>query len=194
MATNKNYQNGKIYSVRNQIDYDIYIGSTCQPLSKRMAWHRACHRNAEKRHYKLYAKMNELGVDKFYIELVEEYPCENSEQLAKKEGEYMRSMGTLNMHTPGRSNKEYHTEYKEQLSKQQKEYYATNLEEVKERQKRYRENNRDKLKTHYKEFREQNKDKIRETKSIKFTCECGSECRYDDKARHFRSKKHQDYI
>ena len=29
------YNNGKIYSIRNTIDNDVYVGSTTQPLSKR---------------------------------------------------------------------------------------------------------------------------------------------------------------
>ena len=41
------YGNGKIYKIVNTIDNDIYIGSTCQPLSKRMAWHRS-HSTMEK--------------------------------------------------------------------------------------------------------------------------------------------------
>ena len=36
----KDYSNGKIYCIRNNIDKQIYIGSTCQSLSKRMAYHR----------------------------------------------------------------------------------------------------------------------------------------------------------
>ena len=34
------YKNGKIYSIRNSIDDDVYIGSTTQPLSKRFFWHK----------------------------------------------------------------------------------------------------------------------------------------------------------
>ena len=41
MAQNsKDYKNGKIYCIRNNIDDNIYVGSTTQPLSKRMALHR----------------------------------------------------------------------------------------------------------------------------------------------------------
>ena len=71
----KDYKNGKIYCVRNTVDDDVYVGSTTQPLSKRMA----CHRRGMKGYKKdrmFYSKMNELGVDKFYIELIEECPCE----------------------------------------------------------------------------------------------------------------------
>ena len=68
----RNYQNGKIYCVRNSIDDDIYVGSTTQSLSKRMAKHRTEVRNKAHEQYKLYIKMKELGSDNFYIELLEE--------------------------------------------------------------------------------------------------------------------------
>ena len=37
----RGYSNGKIYCIRNTITDDIYIGSTTQPLCKRMAYHRS---------------------------------------------------------------------------------------------------------------------------------------------------------
>ena len=45
--------------------------------------------------------MRDLGSDTFYIELLEECPVENIEQLRKKEGEYIRQLGTLNMSIAG---------------------------------------------------------------------------------------------
>ena len=41
-----------------------------------------------------------------------------------------------------------------------------------------------------KEYREQNRDKINET----FNCECGGKYTYTHKARHLKTKKHQNYI
>ena len=66
----KDYKNGKIYCIRNNIDDDIYIGSTTQSLSKRLAKHRADSMNKKTMHIKLYVKMHEHGLDKFYIELI----------------------------------------------------------------------------------------------------------------------------
>jgi len=31
----RDYQNGRIYVIRNSIDNGLYIGSTCQPLCKK---------------------------------------------------------------------------------------------------------------------------------------------------------------
>ena len=58
--------------------------------------------------------MRELGVDKFYIEWHSDYPCERGDQLAKREGEVMRELGTLtngyNIRQAGRSAAEYNKE------------------------------------------------------------------------------------
>ena len=74
----KDFKNGRIYCIRNTIDDDIYVGSTCQPISKRMAKHRI-DMKGYKKDRKLYSKMNELGIDNCYIELIEECPCDNLE-------------------------------------------------------------------------------------------------------------------
>ena len=94
---------GKIYKILNNVNDDVYIGSTCQSLSKRMAKHRESVNSVYKKHRPLYAKMRELGVINFYIELIIEYPCENLEQLHAVEGQYIRSQGTLNAAIAGRT-------------------------------------------------------------------------------------------
>ncbi len=100
------YKNARIYQIRNNVDDDVYVGSTCQALSKRMDYHRRDlkHKNGQS---VFHQKMRELGVDCFYIELIEECPCENREQLRKREGHYIREIGTLNMKQAGRDLKQY---------------------------------------------------------------------------------------
>ena len=64
------YQKGKIYEILNNIDDNVYVGSTCDVLlSQRMPRHRSM----SKRNTKslLYIHMNRLGVEHFYIELIE---------------------------------------------------------------------------------------------------------------------------
>ena len=75
------YSKYTIYSIRNNIDNDVYVGSTVRPLHKRLEAHRSCVKNNRLECLNLYSKMKELGMDNFYIELVEECPCENVEQL-----------------------------------------------------------------------------------------------------------------
>jgi len=76
------YQNGKIYCIKNNLDNDVYVGSTTQPLSKRMSDHRKDMKKHPGRI--LYSKMHELGSEQFYIELIEEYPCENLVELHRR--------------------------------------------------------------------------------------------------------------
>ena len=133
--TNK-YQQGKIYCIRNTINDMIYIGSTCQKLSQRMTNHRSDMNKPTHQNMKLYKAMNELGKENFYIQLVEDYPCENIEQLLKRETELMlEHKADLNKNKNGRTVLERYKEYKQ-----------THEEEIKESNKKYREANKETLK------------------------------------------------
>ena len=207
MAENnqKDYKNGRIYCIRNNITDDIYIGSTTQPLSKRMAWHRQDAKHKAKMHYMLYSKFNEIGIDNFYIELLENYPCETLEQLRKREGEFIREMATLNSLMAGRTKKEYREqnkdkrrEYLEQnkdiIKEKNKEYYDTNKEKIKEQLKEYREQNKEKIKEYVKKYHKANRDKILEYKNQKMICACGGKYTVSHKSHHEKSMKHQQFI
>ena len=84
------YTKGRIYTIRNFIDNEIYVGRTAQALHRRFQKHKSNINNDICKERKLYKKMLQLGVDNFYIELIEEFPCENIEQLRKREGELIR--------------------------------------------------------------------------------------------------------
>ena len=79
------YENGKIYAARNDLTNDvyIYIGSTVMELSRRMVQHRS---DAKKRPdiMPLTRKMSEIGIDHFYLELFEDYPCKNKDISTKE--------------------------------------------------------------------------------------------------------------
>ena len=104
------YQNGKVYVIRNHINDKVYVGSTCQELSQRMTDHRKNTRRANVKHIKLYLTMNELGVDNFYIELYKFNPCSCISELHKAEGEAIRILNSVNdgynARVAGRSPKE----------------------------------------------------------------------------------------
>ena len=63
------------------------------------------HEMKRKPDMKVYTKMNELGIDKFYIELIEHYPCKGKEEVCKREGHVIREMETLNSSVAGRTMK-----------------------------------------------------------------------------------------
>ena len=142
----KDYKQGKIYCSRNTITDDVYIGSSCQPLSKRMAEHRQNIDQANTRHYKLYIKMRELGQHAFYIELIEEVKCDNIEQLRKREGELIREMATLNTRVECRTTDEWRQDNKEALKDKITQYREQHTYKIKEQKQICYENNKDRLK------------------------------------------------
>ena len=161
----KDYSNGKIYIVRNTENDSTYIGSTTQKLSERMAQHRKTTRNIRANNYKVYRFMNDRGIDKFYIELIEYFPCNTNEELHKREGEIIREWKPdLNKHIAGRTVAEYKEDEAEQIRQRDRERYA------------------------------RNRDVRLQQRKIKYTCCCGSVIRRDIKAVHERSKKHQDFL
>ena len=119
-----NYQEGKIYKIYNTINDDIYVGSTSLKLCERMRDHRRTIKHHRKQHLPLYNAFREHGIDNFFIELIEKYPCNDVEELRQKEGEYIINMKpTLNTRVPGRSDKDcrklYYENNKELLLQKQ---------------------------------------------------------------------------
>jgi hypothetical protein len=149
------YKHGKIYTVRCKTDDTlIYVGSTTQPLSERMAKHK--YDSIRIPTICFYQYINNWN--DWYIELFENYPCENKEQLNKREGEIIREIGTVNKIIAGRTKKEWYEDNKDK----KKEYYEDNKDILKEKAKEYRETNKDKLKEHGKKYREVNKERKKE--------------------------------
>ena len=85
------YKNGKIYQILNTENNKVYIGSTCTQLSRRMVHHRKCSLSMSSL---LYDEMKNLGIDKFYIELLEAFPCNNKDELIARENALIRERGT----------------------------------------------------------------------------------------------------
>ena len=98
------YKNGKIYQILNIINDDVYVGSTTQPLCKRLFKHKS---DTKVRDGNIHKLIRELGEDKFYIELIESYPCNNREELRAREGYYIRERGSLNKAIAGRTRQEW---------------------------------------------------------------------------------------
>ena len=132
-------QNSKIYKILNSIDDEVYVGSTVESLSRRMAKHRAkCNINP---HYKIYEHMAKHGKEHFYIELIALYPCETKEELVAKEGEWIRKIGTLNQKVAGRTSKEWYEDNNDECLKKMAIYRAENRETIRQNEKAHRDDN-----------------------------------------------------
>ena len=124
--------------------------------------------------------MLELGIEHFYIEEFEKCPCNDIEELRKRERHYIKEMQpVLNKQMPTRTveewradNKEYIQEYekkrgqenKEQLREYRQKYNQENKERIKEQRKKYRENNKEEILKKKREYHHNNKEKINEEK------------------------------
>jgi hypothetical protein len=189
MSENK-YKNGKIYTIRCRTDNSlIYVGSTTETrLSARFGKHK--HQNT---YINQYIKQTNGNWIDWYIELHEEFSCENREQLNKREGEIIREIGSLNKCIAGRTDKEYREDYKEKIKEQQKNFREVNKDKILEKQKEYREVNKKKLK----EYRETNKERKKEYDKNyreKIDCSCGCTISRKGIREHERTKKHLSFL
>ena len=171
------YSNGKIYKIVPTCDceiHEVYYGSTTKKyLSQRMVEHRSkfINKDTNKKNLSVFRLFEKYGINNLTIILVELVNCNSKDELLSRERHYIESNMCINKAIPIRT-----------------------VEELKQMKKEYREINKEHIKEHKKEYREKNKEEIKAKKSIKCQCECGVIHRYNDKARHCRSKKHQDFV
>jgi len=186
-----NYSYGKIYKITSESTGLVYYGSTAlYYLSKRLSTHIQDYKKylRGKHHYISAFKL--LECEDYKIELIKDFPCANKSQLTTEEGKYIRENECVNLHIPGKTKEENHKAAKEY----RKEYYIKNIDRHKELNKIWRETNKDKIKHIDIEYRKQNKQKIDERRSKPYTCECGSTIIWGNKSKHFKTKKHCEYI
>ncbi len=81
-----NYQLGKIYKIVSSQTDEIYIGSTCESrLCRRLAQHNADYRMWLRNAHAYYASYKLLKYDDCQIVLIENYPCNNKDELRMRE-------------------------------------------------------------------------------------------------------------
>ena len=186
------YSKGKIYKIYNNINDDIYVGSTVERLCVRMAKHRATAKLYKyKSKNKLHPAINEYGVDNFYIELIENYPCNNTEELRAKEGEWIRQIGTLNYIINGRTNEQYRNEHKEVISEKAKQYRQDHLQEVRAYEKSKNDANREKVRDQARNKYQKHQENILQQIKERCVCECGIDVNKHHIARHRKTDKHK---
>lgn len=157
-----------IYKI--SIGDECYIGST-KDLAQRKAAHKNCCNNesSKKYNFKLYKHIRDHGgFDKCDITPVEEYECE-TKRAAECREEYWRReyKATLNM------KQAFTTE--EEVIQQQKDWRNANKEHIQEYQKMWEQNHLELIQT-------------------QIMCACGGTYVYKHKARHLRSKLHNNYM
>jgi len=96
-----------------------------------------------------------------YIELIEDYPCNDLSELKIREAYWKNELDCVNINTPSK----------------------ITLASC-----------GGSLKKYYEAYRKENKEKIYQYNTEKFACICGGKYTRVHKAKHEKTKKHQDYL
>ena len=136
-----NYKNGKIYQIWTPHTDLVYVGSTVRALSARFSGHKT----SKKANC---ASKQIIALGDARIELIEECPCENREQLNRREGEIMRTMKCVNKNVAGRTLKQYYQDRRETLLSRANQYYQDN----KDKKREYYLKNKDKKLKYQQEY------------------------------------------
>ena len=168
---------------------DCYLGHTTNFAKRKNQHKRTCY-NEKDRHYNIYLYKfirENGGWENFDMILINTHNLNNSMEARQKEREYIEQIKpSLNKIIPYKSKEEI-KEYVKEWSKEN----ATHLQQYKQgwyldRQDDYKQ----KFRNYYNSKKEEMSEKSKE----KMICDCGSEFRKKEKARHLKSIKHQQYL
>jgi len=194
------YNNGKIYRLYSFYDGipDVYYGSTTHNLARRLSNHRSAYKQYKSGNgpfYSLFNLFDKHGMDKFSIQLIENYPCDNRNELDRREAYYIKNNQCVNKNIAGRSRQEYYKDNFEIHSAKMKQWYSENRDKhlqnikkyneehkahISEYQKQYRNANKEKAKLYQKQYRLRTK-KDKKEKKPEFKCKCGAEYTIENK-------------
>lgn len=170
------YSKSKIYKITSPNTDKIYIGSTTQKLYQRFNEHKKDNVNYSSKEIIM------LGGSK--IELIEDYPCNNKNELLEREQHYIDLNNAICINERRTIQ---HEDYK-------RLYRERNREIIREKAREFYQDNKEDISKKKKEHYHNNKEIIKERKSTRTLCECGSNVRASDKSRHIKTKKHLDFI
>jgi len=166
----RDYSKGKIYRLICDTTDKQYVGSTVMSLSQRLGVHRsAFKRFMEGKTTKSLTAFNIIHENNFKMVLIEDYPCQNINELERRERHFIETMKCVNKNKPAPTKEEktkYQHSYNEMYRKDP-EHEAIMIEY----QKKYRHENREKARA--------------DTK-----CACGGHFQHKNKTSHFKSIRH----
>ena len=162
------YLQGKIYML--DVDGDVYVGSTIEPLNIRFSGHTKGNEKRSRPQSKLYeAIIKRGGWEGVEMELLENYPCQNKFLLGVRETKWMNILNsTLNIKKAYSYFNQYYWEHKEKISNYKKEYAKKNAVREAERKHSWYEKNKDRISAEQKERYEANKHIITAHKRLTY--------------------------
>jgi len=130
-----------------------------------------------------------MKFDDCYIELYEAYPCNNKNELFKREGEVIRELKheCVNIAVAGQTRVDYRKSIKAHKTQYDKEYLKTNRSQIYQKNSAYRESHKAEISARDKAYREKNAAELKK----KIPCACGCPYSKATKWYHQKSQKHQ---
>lgn len=202
------YSKSKVYKIVNDVNDEIYVGSTTLTLKQRLKYHiKRCKAEGKTKFHKA---MREIGIENFHIKLLKKYTLESRKDLLKRE-EYWRkklkpTLNTIQSQTTKeeknlkarirrQNNLEYYREkdkqkyakHKDKILENAKVYYKQNKEEITIRKKQYYESTKQ-------ETYERNKRWINTVGNQPYECECGMTFKRKNLSYHLKTKTHLAFV
>ena len=159
--------NAKIYKIVDNINDNVYIGSTCYSLKTRLSVHKSAYKRFLNGLGGNTKSFDVLKNNDYKIELIENCNIKTKQELLARERFYIKNNECLNKNIPGRTDKE-----------------------IQQYQKDYKKTNKDKIDNFNKAYYIRNKEKLEE----KFECECRGKYTHANKSHHIKTNKHQKYL
>lgn len=201
------YSQGKLYQIICHVTGKRYVGSTCKTLSERLNGH-----NYSKRKWETYGTGNYcssyevLEHGDYYIELIENFPCETKLELLKRERYWTNQIECVNKHTQQglkleiglkEYNKYNHAKYRlkhsEEINEKSRNYYHNNKEKISIKNKTYKNINKEHVKQIHLKSYLKNRTKQQAKRSAKVLCDCGTMYAHSHRSDHIKSKLHLEY-
>ena len=152
-----NYQDAKIYKIVNPENNLVYYGSTTyKNLNCRFSQHKQIFNSCSSRY--LFIEGTQ------YIELLENFPCENKKELELKERWYIENNECVNQYIPGRNRQERY----ESTVEERKVYYQKNKTKIMEQHKKNYMLTKEKVLKKKQKYYEENKKVILEKQKIQY--------------------------
>jgi hypothetical protein len=187
--TNVDYSKTVIYKiVCNDLTItDLYVGSTTQ-FTRRKTEHKyhCCTDTSKKYKIKIYEMIRSNGCwENWAMVQIEEFPCANgNEARARERHWYEQLQATLNTQHPNRSQQE-----------KTRANYIKNAERCKEYTRNYTLLHKEAILEKNRQSYKLNRDKIlAKNKEKRYMCECGTECKFYTRMKHFKTLKHQSFV
>lgn len=189
-------QHGYVYSLHHKskdLGNNFYIGSTVNWYQRKRCHKDDCSKSNRKQYnFKVYKFIRENdGFASWEMDIIEKFVNISSRELERIEQKWRDELKpNLNSYKCTDFSSLHNEDKKKYDQQYQKKYYDDNMDDKKKYNKKYRQENIDHIHEHDRERYQT----VRNLRMIKNICACGGNYTNANKCKHFKTKKHQNYI